>query len=68
MAGVRKSNKKKSAEEEGTVKEILTSRLVCKPLSERTRRIEWNKWMKFSAGIFLMNAEVRQLTEAGCEI
>ena len=33
-----------------------------------TRRIEWNKWMEFSAGIILPNAEVRQLTEAGCEI
>ena len=33
-----------------------------------TRRTEWNKWMKFNAGVILTGGEVRQLTEAGCEI
>ena len=33
-----------------------------------TRRIDWNKWVKFNAGIILTDEEVRQLTEAGCEI
>ena len=33
-----------------------------------TRRTEWNKWMKFNAGVFLTDEEVRQLTEVGCEI
>ena len=33
-----------------------------------TRRIERNQWMKFNAGIILTDEEVRQLTEAGCEI
>ena len=33
-----------------------------------TRRTEWNKWMKFTAGVFLTDEEVRRLTEAGCEI
>ena len=40
---------------------------MCKPPSE-TRRTKWNKWMKFNAGIILSDEEVRQLTEAGCEI
>ena len=33
-----------------------------------TRRTEWNKWMKFNAGVILTDEEERQLTEAGCEI
>ena len=33
-----------------------------------TRRIEWNKWLKFNAAIILTDEEVRQLTEAGFEI
>ena len=33
-----------------------------------TRRAEWKKWMKFNAGAILTDEEVRQLTEAGCEM
>ena len=33
-----------------------------------TTRTEWNKWIKFNAGVILTDEEVRQLTEAGCEI
>ena len=33
-----------------------------------TRRTEWKKWMNFKAGVILKDEEVRQLTEAGCEI
>ena len=33
-----------------------------------TRRIEWNRWMRFNAGIVVTDEEVRQLTEAGSEI
>ena len=33
-----------------------------------TRRTEWKKWQNFNAGVILTNEEVRQLTEAGCEI
>ena len=33
-----------------------------------TRRTEWNKWMKFNAGVTLTDEEVRRLTEAGGEI
>ena len=40
---------------------------MCKQPSE-TRRAEWNKWLKFNADISLTDEEVRQLTEAGCEI
>ena len=35
---------------------------------KETRRTEWNKWMKFNAGVFLTGEGVRRLTEAGCEI
>ena len=53
------------------MKEIFTShpaRLMCKAALRETRRTEWNKWMKFNAGIILTDEEVRQLTEADCEI
>ena len=33
-----------------------------------TRRAEWKKWTSFNAGVILTDEEVRQLTEAGCEI
>ena len=36
-------------------------------LRER-RRTEWNKWMKFNAGVILTDEEVRRLTEAGRDI
>ena len=32
------------------------------------RRAEWNKWVKFNAGIVLTDEEVRQPIEACCEI
>ena len=33
-----------------------------------TRHAEGKKWMKFNAGVILTDEEVRQLTEAGCDI
>ena len=33
-----------------------------------TRRTEWKKWLNFNAGVILTDEEVRQFTEAGCEI
>ena len=33
-----------------------------------TGRTEWNKWMKFNAGLLLADEQVRQLIEAGFEI
>ena len=33
-----------------------------------TRRTEWKKWLNFNAGVILIDEEVRQLTDAGCEI
>ena len=33
-----------------------------------TRRVEWKKWTSFNAGVSLTDEQVRQLTDAGCEI
>ena len=33
-----------------------------------TRRTEWNKWVKSNADVILTDEEVRQLTQAGCEV
>ena len=33
-----------------------------------TRRAEWKKWLSFNAGVIWTDEEVRQLTEAGCEL
>ena len=33
-----------------------------------TRHAEWKKWIKFNAGVIFTDEEVRQLTDAGCEI
>ena len=33
-----------------------------------TRHPEWKQQVKFNAGVILTDEEVRQLTEAGCEI
>ena len=32
------------------------------------RHAEWNKWLNFNACLILTDEEVRQLTEAGCDI
>ena len=70
MAGMRKGNKKKVLKKKDGERNLHFP--SCGPgvqaaLSE-TRRTEWNKWMKFNAGVFLTDEEVRRLTEAGCEI
>ena len=70
MAGVRKSNKKKVLKQKDGERNLhLPS---CTPdvqaALRETRRIEWNKWMKFNAGVIFTNEEVRHFTEAGCEI
>ena len=59
-----------SIEEEGRRKKPSFSILHARSASSlrETRRTEWNKWMKFNAGVILTDEEVRQLTEAGCEI
>ena len=49
------------------MKETFTSHLAQVALRE-TRRTEWNKWMKFNAGVVSTDEEVRRLTEVGCEI
>ena len=70
MAGVRKSNKKKVLKKKDGEGNLHFP--SCTPdvhaVPRETRRIEWNKWMKFNAGIILTDEEVRQLAEAGCEI
>ena len=66
---MRKSNRKKVLKKDG---ERYLRFPSCRPdvqaaLGE-TRRTEWNKWMKFNAGVTLTDEEVRRLTEAGGEI
>ena len=64
IAGVRKSNKKVLKQKDGERNLHFPScTLDVQAALRETRRIEWNKWMKFNT-----HQEVRQLTEAGCEI
>ena len=70
MAGTRKNNKKKVLKKKDGERNLHFPSCTpdVKAALMETRRIEWNKWMKFNAGILLTDEEVRQLTEAGCEI
>ena len=67
MAGLRKSNKKVLKKDGQRNLHFPSCTLDVQAALRGTRRIEWNKWMKFSAGI-LTDEEVRRLTEVGCEI
>ena len=70
MAGMRQSNKKKLLEKKDGERNLHFA--SCPPevqaALKETRPAEWNKWMKFNAGVILTDEEVRQLTGAGCEI
>ena len=70
MAGMRKSNKKKVLKKKDGERNLHCP--SCTPdvqaALRETRRTEWNKLIKFNAGVILTDEEVRQLTEAGCEI
>ena len=65
-----KSNKKKVLKKKDGERNLHFS--SCSPdvqaALRETRRTEWNKWMKFNAGVILADEEVRQITEADCEI
>ena len=69
MAALRKGNKKKVLKKKDGERNLHFR--SCTPdvqaALRETRRIEWNKWMKFNAVFILTDEEVRQLTEAGCE-
>ena len=70
MAGLRQNNKKKLLKKKDGERNLHFA--SCPPEGQaalrETRRAEWNKWMKFNAGAILTDEEVRQLTEAGCEM
>ena len=67
MASMRRSNKKRLLKKKDGERNLHFA--SCPPAALReTRRAEWSKWMKFNAGAILTDQEVRQLTEAGCEI
>ena len=73
IAGMRKSTKKKVLKKKKDGERNLhfpscTPDVQAAPRERETRRIEWNRWMRFNAGIIVTDKEVRQLTEAGCEI
>ena len=70
MAGLRKSNKMKVLNKKDGERNLHfpSCALDVQAALRETRRIEWNKWMKFNAGIILTDEEVRQLSEGGCEI
>ena len=70
MAGMRKSNKKKVLKKKDGERNLHfpSCALDVQATLRETRRIEWNKWIKFNAGITLKDEEVRQFTAAGCEI
>ena len=66
---MRQSNKKKVLKKEDGERNLDFP--SCPPdvqaVLRETKRAEWNNWVKFNAGV-LLTEEVRQLTEAGCEI
>ena len=70
MAGMRKSNKKKVLKKKDGDRNLQFP--SCRPDVQAALRetscTEWQKWMFFNSGVVLTGAEVRQLTEAGCEI
>ena len=70
MAGMRQNNKKKMLKKKDVERNHHFA--SCPPEVQaalrETRRAEWKKWMKFNAGAILTDEEVRQLTEAGCEM
>ena len=67
---MRKSNKKKVLKQKDGERNFHFSSCTTdvQAALRETRRADWNKWTKFNAGIVLTDEEVRQLTEAGCEI
>ena len=70
MAGVRQSSKNKLLKKKDGERNLRFA--SCPPevqaAPRETRRAERNKWMKFNTGVVFTDEEVRQLTEAGCEI
>ena len=60
MAGMRKSSKKKVLKKKDGERNLYFP--SCTPdvqaALRETRRTEWNKWMKFNAGIILTDEEV----------
>ena len=70
MAGMRQSNKKKVLKKKDGERNLHFP--SCTPEVQaalrEARRTEWNKWRKFNAGVLLTDEDVRQPTEAGCEI
>ena len=70
MGGMCKSNKKKVLKKKDGERNLHfpSCTLDVQAALRETRRTEWNKWMKFNAGVILTDEGARQLTEAGCEI
>ena len=70
MAGVRQSNKKKLVKKKDCERNFPFA--ACSPQVQaalrETRCVEWKKVNDFNASIILTDEEVRQLTQAGCEI
>ena len=70
MVGMRQSNNKKQLKKKDGERNLHFA--SCPPevqaVLRGTRRAEWKKWLNFDAGVILTDEEVRQLTEAGCEI
>ena len=70
MLGVRKDNKKKVLKKNDGERYLHFP--SCPPdvqgALRETRRTEWKKWRNFDAGVFVTDEEVRQLTEAGCDV
>ena len=70
MAGMRQSNKKKPLEKKDGERNLHFA--SCPPEVQaalrETRRAEWKKWLSFNAAIIWTDEEMRQLTEALCEL
>ena len=70
MDGVRQSNKKKLLKKKDGERNLHFGSCPSEVQAalRETRRARWKKWLSFNARVILADEEVRQLTEAGCEI
>ena len=71
MVGLRQSNKKEVLKQKKDCERSLhfpSYKHDVQATLWEIRRIVWNNWIKFNAGAILTDEEVRQLTEASCEI
>ena len=68
MAGTRKSNRMKVLNKKDGERNLTICPSGEQAAVTETRRTEWNKCLRFNAGVLLTNEEVRELAQAVCQI